>query len=85
MAFILPTCVERCTRAIKINVATVLRHEKCGEHKLQFNATTSTAQETLLLEENKKCFRKLQGMNSILVCILHCFELPLSNDSIFVI
>ena len=54
MAFILPTCVERCTRAIKINVATVLRHEKCGEHKLQFNATTSTAQETLFVAGRKQ-------------------------------
>lgn len=55
MAFILPTCVVRCTRAIKINVDTVLRREKCGEHKLQFNASTSTtAQETLSVAGRKQ-------------------------------
>ena len=59
MAFILPTCIECSTRAIKINVDTISRHEKCTEHKLRFNATTSTtAQETLLLEENRKHFYK---------------------------
>ena len=55
MGFILPTCVECSTRAIKINVDTILRHGKCGEHKLWFNATTSTtAQETLFVAGRKQ-------------------------------
>ena len=57
MAFIQPTCVQRSIGAIKNNKDTIVRLEKRGEHKFQFNATTNTtAQETQLLEENRKHF-----------------------------
>ena len=57
MAFILPTTVQHSPRAIKNNEDTIFCLKKCGEHKLQFNATTNaTAQETLLLEEDNRQF-----------------------------